>query len=229
MLSFETSFFAVNLLLNAKLICNPPLHPYIFRNCLFLKVPDNDSYWVLKKRRSNVFFNALTIFSHSQMFPFIAQHKEVKRSRKTAARERKKKQRSRETCQAAILLLTLELPTCCAESVELRLSFQVTRKWSHGASAWSMYIPKKKQKQNTNTKQRNGRSKNKFDIQLFLGSYWVKMLQEAQWREMDGNQDVRILFLFYSLGFFCWAHSIQEVVYEVFYRWMHSLPKMQTA
>lgn len=55
---------------------------------------------------------------------------------------------------------------------------------------------------NRNTKQRNGRSKNKFDIQLFLGSYWVKMLQEAQWREMDGNQDVRTLFLFYSLGVF---------------------------
>lgn len=84
-----------------------------------------------QKRRSNLFFlNVLTVFSHSQMFSFITQREEVKRVRKTAIRKtskKKKKQGSRETCQAAVFHLTLELPICCAESVELRVSLWSSR------------------------------------------------------------------------------------------------------
>lgn len=62
------------------------------------------------------------------MFPFIAQHEEVKRSRKTAVRKTKNlpkakptnNQGSRETGQVSILHLTLELPTC-AVCMELRV------------------------------------------------------------------------------------------------------------
>lgn len=68
------------------------------------------------------------------MFPFIAQHEEVKRSRKTAVRKKKKSpkatptnnQGSRETGQVSILHLTSELPTR-AECMELRVFFWSSR------------------------------------------------------------------------------------------------------
>lgn len=163
------------------------------------------------------------------MFPFTAQHEEVKRSRKTAVRKGEKKQRSTETCEAAILHLTLELPTFCADSVELRVSLWSSRSRGskvmeqvYEACASLRKVPDFYLKKTP----KNGRNKNKSDIQLFLGSYYVKMLQEAQWREMGGNQDVvQTRFLFCSLGVLLNSlHS--KVVYEVFYRWMHSLSKV---
>lgn len=79
-----------------------------------------------------------------------------------------------------------------------------------------MCIPKKVLKFLFKNTQKNGRSKSKPDIQLFGGNYWVRILQEAQWREMGGNQDVLEHVSYYMVLFIFWAHLIQKLFVKYF-------------
>lgn len=172
----------------------------------------------LKKRRSNVFFNILTIFSHSQMFPFTAQHEEVKRSRKTAVRKGEKKQRSTEACEAAILHLTLELPAC-AESVELRVSLSSSRSWGGEVmeQAHKAYASLRKV-QDFYLKNLKRMEEAKINLTF---NYFGEVIGSRCSRKHSGGKWVEIKTLsehiFYSAVLvFCWAHSIQKLFMKYF-------------
>lgn len=78
-----------------------------------------------------------------------------------------------------------------------------------------------------NSMKNRSTKKSLYDIHIYLGNYWVKMLQEAQWKNMV-ETDVRS-HSSYILVFFSQSSLNSNAVYEVFYRWMSSLSNMQAA
>lgn len=151
------------------------------------------------------------------MFPFIAQHEEEKRSRKPVVRQTKKlpktnatnNQGSRETGQVSILHLTLELPTC-AECMELRVFC-----WS-SRSLGSEIMDQMREACMLLTKVSN-RSNSTIFGKLLGHDHSGNVVEGNGWK----SRHAKTCFLLHS--FVSLLSSLgSKVVFEVFYRWMHS-------
>lgn len=66
-----------------------------------------------------------------------------------------------------------------------------------------------------NSMKNRSTKKSLYDIHIYLGNYWVKMLQEAQWKNMVETETLDHIHRT-SLFFFHRAHSIQMLFMKYF-------------